>query len=85
VNSRSELAMSRVFNVPERELTHQAFTDLKHGAQQKKMTMYQVEAMSDCLSLIPSRIICRIVNLLYPSEKKGFYGGIYESACPPVL
>lgn len=34
--------MSRVFNVPERELTHKAFTDLKHEANQKKMTMYQV-------------------------------------------
>ncbi|WAR24898.1 PARI-like protein [Mya arenaria] len=41
VNSRSELAMSRVFNVPERELTHAAFTDLKHQARQKNMTMYQ--------------------------------------------
>ncbi|XP_052274325.1 PCNA-interacting partner-like isoform X2 [Dreissena polymorpha] len=41
VNSRSELAMSRVFNVPERELTHAAFTDLKHLAREKNMTMYQ--------------------------------------------
>ena len=42
VNSRSELALARVFNVPERELTHSAFTALKHESRQKKMTMYQV-------------------------------------------
>ncbi|KAL4226683.1 hypothetical protein ACF0H5_014663 [Mactra antiquata] len=41
VNSRSELALARVFNVPERELTHEAFTGLKHCARDKNMTMYQ--------------------------------------------
>ncbi|XP_060565444.1 PCNA-interacting partner-like [Ruditapes philippinarum] len=41
VNSRSELALARVFNVPERELTHSAFTAVKHESRQKKMTMYQ--------------------------------------------
>ena len=42
INSRSELALARVINVPERELTHTAFTELKHAAKQKNMTMYQV-------------------------------------------
>lgn len=41
VNSRSELALARVFNVPDRELTHIAFTMLKREAREKKMTMYQ--------------------------------------------
>ncbi|XP_053394104.1 PCNA-interacting partner-like [Mercenaria mercenaria] len=41
VNSRSELALARVINVPERELTHSAFTDLKHESRERKMTMYQ--------------------------------------------
>ena len=43
VNSRSELALARSLNVPERELTHTSFTDLKHQAQAKKMSMYQVK------------------------------------------
>lgn len=42
INSRSELSLARVLNVPERELTHTAFTELKHEAKQKNMTMYQV-------------------------------------------
>ncbi|XP_078317333.1 PCNA-interacting partner-like [Crassostrea virginica] len=41
VNSRSELALARCFNVPERELELSAFTDLKHEAQKKNMSMYQ--------------------------------------------
>ncbi|OWF40206.1 PCNA-interacting partner-like [Mizuhopecten yessoensis] len=41
VNSRAELALARSLNTPERELTHQAFTDIKHASQAKNMTMYQ--------------------------------------------
>ncbi|KAL5017084.1 hypothetical protein ScPMuIL_006673 [Solemya velum] len=41
VNSRSELALARVINTPERGLSHSAFTDLKHEASTKGMTMYQ--------------------------------------------
>ncbi|XP_062594898.1 PCNA-interacting partner-like [Saccostrea cucullata] len=41
VNSRSELALARSFNVPERELGLSAFTDLKHESQKKNMPMYQ--------------------------------------------
>lgn len=42
VNTRSELALARVLNVPNRELTHEAFTELKREAKTKNMTMYQV-------------------------------------------
>ncbi|XP_033739156.1 PCNA-interacting partner-like [Pecten maximus] len=41
VNSRAELALARSINVPERELTHQAFTDVKRESKTKNMTMYQ--------------------------------------------
>ncbi|CAC5377769.1 unnamed protein product [Mytilus coruscus] len=41
VNTRSELALARVLNVPNRELTHEAFTELKREAKIKNMTMYQ--------------------------------------------
>ncbi|XP_046566692.1 PCNA-interacting partner-like [Haliotis rubra] len=41
VNSRSELALARIFNVPDRELDHHAFTALKHEAKRKKMSMFQ--------------------------------------------
>ncbi|XP_063415743.1 PCNA-interacting partner-like [Mytilus trossulus] len=41
VNTRSELALARVLNVPNRELTHEAFTELKREAKTKNMTMYQ--------------------------------------------
>lgn len=42
VNSRAELALARSLNVPERELTHQAFTDIKRESKTKNMTMYQI-------------------------------------------
>ncbi|XP_071118807.1 PCNA-interacting partner-like [Haliotis cracherodii] len=45
VNSRSELALARIFNVPDRELDHHAFTALKHEAKRKNMSMFQT-AMS---------------------------------------
>lgn len=42
VNSRSELGLARVLNVPDRELDHKAFTALKREAQNKGLSMYQV-------------------------------------------
>ena len=42
MNSRSELALATVFNVPERELTEKAFTALKHEARARKVSMFQV-------------------------------------------
>ncbi|KAK3584954.1 hypothetical protein CHS0354_009639 [Potamilus streckersoni] len=41
VNSRSELALARAINIPDRGLDHKAFTALKHAARHKNMTMYQ--------------------------------------------
>ncbi|KAL3869669.1 hypothetical protein ACJMK2_042331 [Sinanodonta woodiana] len=41
VNSRSELALARAINVPERGLDQKAFTALRHAAGHKNMTMYQ--------------------------------------------
>ncbi|XP_033105204.1 PCNA-interacting partner-like [Anneissia japonica] len=41
INTRDELALARCFNVPDRELDHEAFTALKHEASQKNMPMCQ--------------------------------------------
>ncbi|KAK7100298.1 PCNA-interacting partner-like [Littorina saxatilis] len=50
LNTRSELAFAHIFNTPDRELTHHAFTHLKHQAKKKKMSLYQT-AMSVILKL----------------------------------
>jgi len=42
VNSRDELALARVINVPHRDLDHRAFTDIKHEAKRRGLSMYQV-------------------------------------------
>ena len=42
VNTRSELALANIINVPDRGIDHKAFTELKKIAQQKKMPLYQV-------------------------------------------
>ena len=42
VNSRNELSLSRVLNVPDRGLGHKAFTHLKHEAHTKGVSMYHV-------------------------------------------
>lgn len=42
VNSRNELALARVINVPDRKLDHAAFTDIRHEAELRNMSMYQV-------------------------------------------
>ncbi|CAG5132869.1 unnamed protein product [Candidula unifasciata] len=41
VNSRSQLALARIFNIPERDLNHEAFTHLKHEASVCGLSMYQ--------------------------------------------
>ncbi|XP_005105693.1 PCNA-interacting partner [Aplysia californica] len=41
VNSRSQVALARVFNIPDRGLDHQAFTHLKHEAAKTGLSMYQ--------------------------------------------
>ncbi len=42
INSRNEIAMARVLNVPERDLNHVAFTDLKRVSKERKLSMHQV-------------------------------------------
>ncbi|XP_013409016.1 PCNA-interacting partner [Lingula anatina] len=41
INSRNELALARVINVPDRGIDHQAFTEIKRVAKEKKMPMCQ--------------------------------------------
>ena len=43
VNSRDELALARVIDVPHRGLDHRAFTDVKHEAKRRGLSMYQVQ------------------------------------------
>ena len=42
VNTRSEIGLARVINVPNRGIDQKAFTDIKHMAQTKQLSMYQV-------------------------------------------
>jgi len=42
VNLRSETALARVINVPDRGLDHRAFTAIKKEAKKTKLSMYQV-------------------------------------------
>ena len=41
VNTRNEIALARIIDIPSRGLDHKAFTDLKHTARPKNMSMYQ--------------------------------------------
>lgn len=43
VNTRDELALSRVINIPHRGLGHQQFTALRKVAREKNMPMFQVD------------------------------------------
>ncbi|XP_037052753.1 PCNA-interacting partner isoform X2 [Peromyscus leucopus] len=40
VNSRNDLALARVLNVPDRGLGREAFTTLKHAAREKQLSMF---------------------------------------------
>ncbi|XP_044770656.1 PCNA-interacting partner isoform X6 [Neomonachus schauinslandi] len=42
VNSKNDLALAHVLNIPDRGLGREAFTDLKHAAQEKKMSIFLV-------------------------------------------
>ncbi|XP_019370908.1 PREDICTED: PCNA-interacting partner isoform X1 [Gavialis gangeticus] len=42
VNSKNDLALAHVLNVPERGLGREAFTDLKHTAQERQMSIFLV-------------------------------------------
>ncbi|XP_027711681.1 PCNA-interacting partner isoform X1 [Vombatus ursinus] len=42
VNSKNDLALAHIINVPDRGLGREAFTDLKHAAQEKQMSVFLV-------------------------------------------
>ncbi|XP_006871153.1 PREDICTED: PCNA-interacting partner [Chrysochloris asiatica] len=42
VNSKNDLALAHILNIPDRGLGRDAFTDLKHAAQDKQMSMFLV-------------------------------------------
>ncbi|XP_048357307.1 PCNA-interacting partner isoform X2 [Sphaerodactylus townsendi] len=40
VNSKNDLAFARILNIPDRGLGREAFTDLKHAAQKRQMSIF---------------------------------------------
>ncbi|KAM8981825.1 PCNA-interacting partner isoform X1 [Sarcophilus harrisii] len=42
VNSKNDLALAHIINIPDRELGREAFTDLKHAAREKQMPVFLV-------------------------------------------
>ncbi|XP_035306522.1 PCNA-interacting partner isoform X2 [Cricetulus griseus] len=40
VNSKNDLALAHVLNIPDRGLGREAFTDLKHAAREKQLSMF---------------------------------------------
>lgn len=50
VNSKNDLAFAHILNIPDRGLGREAFTDLKHAAQKKQMSIFPV-CMRDCFAL----------------------------------
>ena len=46
VNLRSETALARVINVPDRGLDHRAFTAIKKESKKTKLSMYQVNVVT---------------------------------------
>ncbi|XP_072511841.1 PCNA-interacting partner isoform X2 [Notamacropus eugenii] len=42
VNSKNDLALAHIINIPDRGLGREAFTDLKHAAREKQMSVFQV-------------------------------------------
>nr|XP_055192440.1 PCNA-interacting partner isoform X4 [Nyctereutes procyonoides] len=42
VNLKNDLALAHILNIPDRGLGREAFTDLKHAAQEKKMSIFLV-------------------------------------------
>ncbi|XP_037702360.1 PCNA-interacting partner isoform X2 [Choloepus didactylus] len=42
VNSKNDLALARILNIPDRGLGRKAFTDLKHAAREKQMSIFLV-------------------------------------------
>lgn len=42
VNSKDDLALAHILNVPDRGLGREAFTNLKHASQERKMSIFLV-------------------------------------------
>lgn len=42
VNSKNDLALAQVLNIPDRGLGREAFTTLKHAAREKQLSMFLV-------------------------------------------
>uniref|UniRef100_A0A2K6BRX5 PCNA-interacting partner n=1 Tax=Macaca nemestrina TaxID=9545 RepID=A0A2K6BRX5_MACNE len=42
VNSKNDLAVAHILNIPDRGLGREAFTDLKHAAREKQMSIFLV-------------------------------------------
>ncbi|KAM6214770.1 PCNA-interacting partner isoform 9-T9 [Rhynchocyon petersi] len=42
INSKNDLALAHILNIPDRGLGREAFTDLKHAAQEKQMSIFLV-------------------------------------------
>ncbi|XP_057598661.1 PCNA-interacting partner isoform X3 [Hippopotamus amphibius kiboko] len=42
VNSKNDLALSQILNIPDRGLGREAFTDLRHAAREKQMSIFLV-------------------------------------------
>ncbi|XP_032974502.1 PCNA-interacting partner isoform X1 [Rhinolophus ferrumequinum] len=42
VNSKNDLALAHILNIPDRGLGREAFTDLKHAAREKQMSLFLV-------------------------------------------
>ncbi|XP_065744034.1 PCNA-interacting partner isoform X9 [Phocoena phocoena] len=42
VNSKNDLALAHILNIPDRGLGREAFTDLKHAAREKQMSIFLV-------------------------------------------
>ncbi|KAM6153268.1 PCNA-interacting partner isoform 8-T8 [Erethizon dorsatum] len=42
VNSKDDLALAHILNIPDRGLGREAFTDLKHAAREKQMSIFLV-------------------------------------------
>lgn len=47
VNSKDDLALAHILNVPDRGLSREAFTKLKHASQERKMSIFLVCASNE--------------------------------------
>ena len=67
VNSRDELALARIIDIPHRGLDHRAFTDIKHEAKRRGLSMYQVST-----NLVFSQQAFIVKQQLYTVSQKLF-------------